>query len=82
MTLESWNMGHILSEPKDVAISTAVSIDLTKTGDFLSNRGSMSKEMVSRLSIGSTTHRHPGLFNILTTCFIVSASTFGGVMSI
>lgn len=27
-------------------------------------------------------HRHPGLFRILTTCFRVSASLLGGVMSI
>jgi len=65
------------SAPKEVAISTAVSTDLMKTGVFLEAfQPSEKKSCVMR------TYLHPGLFKILTTCLMVSERTFGGVMSI
>lgn len=65
------------SVPKEVAISTAVSTDLTKTGDFLEVFQPREKKVCV-----VPTYLHPGLFKILTTCLTVSARTFGGVMSI
>jgi hypothetical protein len=66
------------SFPKDVASSTAVSVDFTKTGIFLSST------LVSDrfLEADKNTNRQPGLFRILETCLMVSSRTFFGVISI
>ena len=38
--------------------------------------------LIVMLNFKDTPHLHPGLFKIFVTCLMVSASTFGGVMSI
>ena len=65
------------SVPKALAISTAASSDLIKTGVFLEDN-----EMEMACHAHETTNRHPGLLKILSTCLIVSLRTFGGVISI
>lgn len=66
------------SFPKEVESSTAVSTELTNTGFFLSR---LTQRMVF-LIFKCLTDRHPGLFNIFTTCLMVSAVTVAGVISI
>jgi hypothetical protein len=62
------------------ASSTAVSADLTNTGVLLDQNQTGLLKSCTHDTRG--TDRQPGLFRILTTCFTVSAITFGGVISI